>query len=138
MTDTLDETHAQVAFGLLAANPNLTAVFDGVVPNPTPNPPFVLIYTRVGWPRDGVGTSLAGTQVTITTTYTCHCVGLTPAAARAVQMQVRSSLLNARPVIAGRNCSPIKQVDAQDPDRDESTGRLVMDAISIFDFTTTG
>jgi hypothetical protein len=116
----------------------LLHIFDGVVDSPTPDPPYVLVYSRVGWPRDGIGTSLTGTQVTITTTWTCHCVGLTPAAARAVQMQVRSSLLNQRPVIAGRNCSPIKQVDATDPDVDETTNRVVMDAVSIFDFTSTG
>lgn len=137
MTDTLDEAHAQVAFGLLAANGNLLHVFDGVVADLT-EPPYVLIYSRVAWPRDGIGTALTGTQVTITTTWTCHCVGLTPALARAVQMQVRSSLLNVRPVITGRNCSPIKQVDAMDPDRDNTTGRVVMDAISIFDFVSIG
>jgi hypothetical protein len=138
MTDTLDETHVQAALTLLAANPNLTNVFDGVVANPTPDPPYVLIYSRVAWPRDGIGTALTGTQVTITTTWTCHCVGLTPAASRAVAMQVRSSLLNARPVIAGRDCSPIKQVDSVDPDKDESTGRLVMSAVAIYSFTSTG
>lgn len=138
MTDTLELDHAQVAFGLLALNANLTNIFDTVVPNPTPDPPFVLVDCRVAWPRDGIGTALAGTQVTITTTWTIHCVGLTATAARTVQMQVRSSLLNARPVIAGRNCSPIKQVDSVDPDRDESTGRAVLDAVAIYSFTSTG
>jgi hypothetical protein len=138
MTDTLDEQHAQVAFAALALNTNLTQVFDGKVPDPTPTPPYVLIYTRVAWPRDGIGTALSGTQVTITTTYTCHCVGLNAAAARAVQMQVRSSLLNLRPVIDGRNCSPIKQDESLDPDRDESTGQFVMDAVSTYSFTSAG
>jgi len=139
MTDTLDETHAQVALALLAANPNIPAVFDGLVANPTPTGPYVLVYSIVSWPRDGVGTSLAGTQVTITTTWYCHCVALdTAAAARAVGMQVRSSLLNVRPVIAGRICSPIKQVDSVAPARDESLARAVFDAIAVYDFTSTG
>jgi hypothetical protein len=140
LTDTLDETHAQVGLAALAANPDLTSarVFDGKVPDPTPTPPYVLVYTRVAWPRDGVGTALSAQQVTITTTYTCHCVGLNAAAARAVQMQVRTSLLNLKPVIAGRICSPIKQDDATDPDRDESTGKLVMDAVSVFSYSSTG
>jgi hypothetical protein len=137
MTDFLDETHAQQGLAALIANPNLTQVFDGKVPDGTLSP-YVLAYTRVEWPRDGIGTSQAGIQNTIHTTYTLHCVGESAAAARAVQMQARSSLLNFRPTITGRNCSPIKQVDAMDPDRDESTGRLVMDAVSIFDFTSTG
>ena len=137
MSDQLDETHAQVGLAALAANPMLV-VFDGVVPNPTPDPPYLLAYTRVEWPRDGIGTAINGTQVTITTTYTLHCVGLTAAAARAVQMQARSSLLNLRPVIAGRNCSPIKQVEARSAARDETTGRLVMDAVSKYDFVSVG
>ncbi len=139
MSDTLDESHAQVGLVALNANPALTGkVFDGKVPDPTPNPPYVLTYCQVMWPRDGLGTSLGAQQVTITTTYTCHCVGLTAALARAVAMQVRSSLLNLRPIIAGRNCSPIKQDDVQPPDRDESTGRLVMDLVCTFSFSSTG
>lgn len=138
MTDTLDETHAQQGLAALIANANILGVYDGVVPSPTPNPPWVMVYTKVAWPRDGLGTALSAQQVTITTTYTCHCVGLSPAAARAVQMQVRSSLLNFRPVISGRNCSPIKQDEQLEPDRDESTGRLVVDAISTYSYTSTG
>lgn len=139
MTDSLDEDHARVALALLDANPNLLNVFDGsVADHPTPDPPYVVVFTRVAWPRDGIGTALSGLQVTVTTTWTCHCVGLDATAARAVGMQVRSTLLNVRPVIAGRNCGPIKQVDANDPTPDRSTGRLVMDAIAVYDFTSTG
>lgn len=138
MTDTIDEDHAQVAFTLLATNTNLTGVFDSVVPNPTPAPPYVLIYPTVSWPRDGVGTALDAEQVTVTTTWNCHCVGLTPEAARAVSMQVRTSLLNARPSITGRVCSPIKQDDAQPPNRDESLAYPVFDAVSVYSFTSTG
>lgn len=143
MTDTLDEAHAQVGLAALRLNANLLHVYDGKVDEDpatgkTPDPPYVLVYSRVAWPRDGIGTSLSAAQVTITTTFTCHCVGLNAAAARAVQMQVRSTLLNLRPVIAGRNCSPIKQDEALDPDRDESTGRLVMDAVSVYSYSSTG
>jgi len=141
-TDFLEEIHAQVGLVALRANPNLVApngfVFDGVVVSPTPDPPWVMVYTAVAWPRDGLGTSLSAQQVTVTTTYTCHCVGLSTTGARAVQMQVRSTLLNFRPSIAGRNCSPIKQDDSQVPERDESLGRLVVDAVSVFSFTSTG
>jgi hypothetical protein len=137
----LDETHAQVAITALAANPNLTSsrVFDGRVPDGTdPALGYVLVYCTVSWPRDGIGTALTAQQVTLTTTYTCHCVGLNARAARAVAMEVRASLLNLKPNITGRSCSPIKQDDAQPPDRDESTGHLVMDAVSVFSFTSTG
>jgi hypothetical protein len=138
MTDTVDEDHAQAFLSLLAANTNLLHVYDTIVANPTPDPPYVLTYITVSWPRDGVGTSLTAQQVTVTATANVHCAGLTPAAARAVQMQVRSSLLNARPVITGRYCSPIKQDDSQVPVKDETTGRPVYDAVSVFSFSSTG
>lgn len=137
MADLVDKQHADAGLALLALDAGLT-VFDGKVPEPWPDPPYVLVYTVVEWPRDGLGTALAATQVTVTTTYYCHCVGLSAAAARAVAMRVRAALLNARPVIAGRNCSPIKQVETSPPQRDETTGRLVMDEVAVYDFTTTG
>jgi hypothetical protein len=138
MTDTLDETHVQVAISLLTANANILHVFDSIVDNPTPDPPYVLVYSSVSWPRDGLGTSLTAQQVGITTTYTVHCAALSPVGARAVQMQARTSLLNARPVIAGRNCSPIKQDESHEPVLDETTGRAVYDAVSVYSFMSTG
>ena len=133
----LEEDHAQAGLALLVANTNLV-VYDEKVPDPTPDPPYVLVYSRVVWTRDGLGTSLTAAQVTVTTTFTCHCAGLTPAAARAVAGQVRTSLLNVRPVITGRNCSPIKQSDAPEVVRDESLGTPVYDAVGVFDFVSTG
>jgi hypothetical protein len=140
VADLLDEQHAQVGLALLVANPALGAakVFDGKVPDPTPTLPYVIVYTIVEWTRDGIGTALSAAQVTVTTTYTCHCVGGSAEAARWVGMQVRSSLLNARPVIAGRNCGPIKQFETSPPQRDETTGHLIMDAISTYGFVSTG
>jgi len=139
VSDLLDELHAQVGLTLLNANGALAGrVFDGKVPDPTPDPPYVVLYVSVDWTRDGIGTALNASQVTVTTTYNCHCVGLTAAAARAVGMLVRSTLLNVRPVIAGRDCGPIKQDETLPPQRDETTGRLVMDAISLYSFTSTG
>jgi hypothetical protein len=140
VTDTIDELHAQAGLALLYADPALTAarVFDSIVPNPMPPPPWVLVYTDVQWTRDGVGTGLDAAQDTVTTTYTCHCAGLTPIAARVIGMQVRTSLLGVRPTIAGRNCGLIKQSVANAPIRDESLGYAVFDAVLEFDFTTTG
>jgi hypothetical protein len=142
VTDSIDELHAQAGLGLLVANPALggTRVFDSVVPNATPdiNVGWVLVYTHVAWPRDGVGTGLDAAQDTVTTTYTCHCVGATPVAARVVAMQVRSTLLGVRPTIANRLCGLIKQAVANPPIRDESLGFAVFDEVMEFDFTSTG
>jgi hypothetical protein len=135
----LEEDHAQVAKALLEANPVLTGkVFRSKVPDPTPALPWVLLYTRVAFPRDGIGTSITAVQGTITTTVTCHCAAESEAAAFAIRAQVRTSLLNVRPAISGRNCGPIKEADAQDPIPDESLGQLIEDAVVVFDFSTTG
>ena len=143
MTDLLDEQHAQAFLVPLTANPYLgaTKVFDGKVADPTPDPPWVLVYLFIGFPygSEGLGNALDGRSRTITARADCHCVGLNAAAARAVGMQVRSSLLDVRPFITGRICGPIHEPDAPDPpDRDESTGRLVMDWRLSFVFTSTG
>ena len=132
--DLIEEAHAQAGLNLLEANDALSGrVFDGKVPDGT-DPPYVQVYRNVAWPRAAVGESLAGLMVTVTTTFTCHCVGESSAAAEAVGMQVRGSLLNQRPVVAGRSCGLIRQDEALPPSRDENTGRLVMDAVRIYSF----
>lgn len=140
MSDLFDEEHAQAGLLLLRANPALgpNRVFDGKVPDPTPTPPYVVVYSVVEWPSGDVGiaNSLDHFSVTCRTTYYCHCVGLTAAAARAMGMQVRSSLLDVRPVVAGRVCNLIEQTETVPPQRDESTGKLVMDAIGVYSFAS--
>jgi hypothetical protein len=135
----LEEDHAQGALLLLQGNENLIAVFDGAVSRPAPDPPYVVVYTKVGFPKDGVGTALDAVQSSIATTITCHCVGETAVATRTVARLVRETLLNARPVINGRNCSPIKQTDAADVSHpDDTTGKQVFDVALIFEYMSTG
>lgn len=137
MTDLLDEQHAQVVLGLLGGNAALT-VLDGVVPDPWPPLPYVLVYTQTAWPAGaaGIGNALDHNSVTCVTTGYVHCVGETAAACRAVAMQVRSSLLDAQPTIAGRNCTRLTLDDAGAPVKDETTGRAVMDMTVVCSFTS--
>jgi hypothetical protein len=128
--DFLEELHAQAALGLLAADTNLVSL-DGVVPNGT-DPPYALLYSTALWPVDGAANALDGKAITVQATWTVHCVGLTAPAARAVQMQVREALLNQRPSIVGRVCGLIRHDQALPPTRDNTTGRVVMDAVSTF------
>lgn len=141
MTDTIEETHVQAALALLSGNPALAGrVFDSLVPNPTPSAEtgYLLVYSQVAWPRDGLGTGLDAVQDTVTTTLTCHSAGATVKAARVINMQVRSSLLGVRPTVPGRNCSLIKSASNPEPPiRDESLGFAVFDLVSQWDFTTT-
>jgi len=137
MSDLLDEQHAQAALTLLAADVFLT-VFDGKVPDPTPDPPYVLVYTTVERPIEGIGNAVEGLSDTVITTWYCHCVGETAAAVRAVVMRVRTALLDQRPVITGRSCGLIRMGEVLAPNRDETTGRLVMDSTVTFSLTTAG
>jgi len=138
MTDLVDELHAQAGLSLLRAGGEIT-VYDGQVA-PAPEPglgpalPFVLVYVTVKWPGDGTANAIDAQAVTVNVEFNCHCVGETAAAARAMQMQVRARLLNQRPVVTGRNCGLIQQDEVQAPLKDEATGRLVMDGVSIYSF----
>lgn len=137
MADFLEKLHAEAGLKLLAADVGLT-VFDGKVSDPTPEPPYVVVFTSVSWPgrEAGAANALDGLAVTIETEWNVHCVGLTAAAARAVAMRVRTALLNKRPTIAGRNCGLITQDEAPPPFSDESTGRQIVDASSTYRLTT--
>lgn len=132
MADLVDENLAQAGLLLLAADAGMSS-FDGKVPDGT-DPPYVLVYTTVAWQAGEAGTANAinAQSVTALVTWTCHCVGETAAAARAMQMRARAALLNQRPVVAGRSCGLIRQDEVLAPNRDETTGRLVMDGVSVF------
>lgn len=138
MADDLDELHAQAGLALLDADAVLT-VYDGKVPDPTPAPPYVLVYTTVARPSGeaGAANALDGASQTFVTRWMCHCVGESAAAARAVAMRVRAALLDQRPTIAGRSCNPIRQDDVQSPVKDETTGRPVMDLVATYSMITT-
>lgn len=134
MSDHLDEAHAQAGLTLLTANlPG--RVHDGKVPDGTdPNAGYVLVYAHTAWPREGLGNSVREDKVTATTTLVCHCVGATASAARTVGGLVRFSLLNMIPVVAGRSCGPVREDDVLSPNRDETTGALVMDQVRTYSY----
>jgi hypothetical protein len=53
-------------------------------------------------------------------------------AARAVAQRARTALLDVQPTVAGLTCGRIRLEDTQPPQRDETTGALVMDAICTY------
>lgn len=135
MTDGLDQALANAGLALLTADLSLV-VFDGAVPNPTPSPPYTVVYTTVEWPAAAAGDALDGLAGSPTVRWICHCVGSNAAAARAVAQRVRTQLLNQRPVIAGLNVGLIRQEPGPaPPQRDETTGALVMDTVVVYRLT---
>lgn len=130
----VEQQHADAILALLAAAPGSPAlvVYDGKVPDPPTvvTPPYVLVYLSTTTPE---GTSLTNEQDRAVTRAYCHCVGADAKAARAVAGRVAAALLNAQVTISGRTCQPIRDDDSgSPPDRDETTGVLVMDRLAIY------
>jgi hypothetical protein len=131
------QDHADAFLALLRADAELT-VHDGAVPDDG-DPPYALVYFYVETP-DGL---VAPDKVPLTfnsDVLECwgyvHCVGANAVRARAVSGRVRSALLNKTLVIAGRECFPIRWRQGQPPQRDETTGPLVMDQVDVYSFTS--
>lgn len=126
-----DEPHRAAILALLDAG--LTQpVYDGQVPNGATRP-YVLVYISISTPAESALDGLS--DIKIVEIYT-HSVGDTPAAAALVNAAVETVLLNQRLILAGRSCGPIRQDVALSPNRDESTGTLVMDAVANYSFTS--
>jgi hypothetical protein len=131
MTDGLDQALTQVGLDLLAADPNLT-VYDGAVPNGAARP-YVLVYTSMSRPSEDLDNALNGRTGVWTVRWICHCVADDGKAARGVAQRVRTQLLDVAPVVAGLSCGLIRmEGDSLPPQRDESTGDLVMDAVATY------
>lgn len=125
------QQHATAILDLLEADPNLV-VYDGKVPD-KPNPvaaQYVLVYLTTTTAKVS---SQKGMQDWSTTRAYCHCVGADATAARAISGRVANLLLNVTPTITGRVCWPIRDDDSgSPPDRDETTGVLVMDQVDVY------
>lgn len=133
MTDGLDQALAQVALDLLATDVQLVT-YDGAVPsNPTPSPPYCVVYTTMSRPSDDPDNALDGRSGVWVVRWIVHCVGANAEASRAVAQRVRTQLLDVHPTVVGLSCQRIRMDgDASPPQRDETTGSLVMDSIVTY------
>lgn len=110
------------------------SVHDAKVPD-TAVPPYALAYFTMTTPSaDGSpGTvDLTWDSQTIDLTLYLHNVAGNAAAARAVQWKTRTALTNARIVIAGRRCFPVRQIDDAPAVKDETTGKLIVDLTDVY------
>jgi len=128
------QAHADAFLGLLTGGPSFP-VYDGSVPNGAV-PPYALVYFASTRPADAAGNTLEGTSDVFTLRATAHCVGGNQTAARAVAAWVESCVLDKRPTVTGRNPGLIRQDDSRDPDKDETTGTVVMDAVQLYRWST--
>lgn len=140
MTDGLDAALAAAGVALLQADTSLT-VYRGGVPNPTPNPPYVVVRTTVDRPSDDPDNSLdAGSRVWVARWF-CYCVGggtgadvaAAEVAAIAVAQRVRTQLLDAQLTIPGLSCGLIRWEQSNPPQPpEESTGYPVREAVEVY------
>ncbi len=132
MTDGFDQALANLGLDLLRADTSLT-VYDGKVPTGAV-PPYCLVYTTVERPSEDEDNAFDNRSRVWVVRWYCHCVGSgdDASAARAVAQRVRTQLLDVRPTLSGFALSMIRQEVNNPPDRDESTGKLMMDAVSVY------
>lgn len=106
-------------------------VLDGANPDNVP-PPYVLVYFTDNDPEEPESRPLSGLPQRYVLRAICHLVGGNAAATRALGDKLRARLLNVVPVVAGRQCMPIRREESLPPERDESTGSLVMDRVDVY------
>ena len=123
--------HADAVLALLRAADGSLTVHDGAVPTGGV-PPYVLVYFGDDDPELPDSRPLEGASERFVLRVYAHSVGGNAAAARAVGERVRAALLDVVPAIAGRACWPIRREESSPPQRDESTGILVMDRVDIY------
>jgi hypothetical protein len=140
------QAHAQAVLDLLDGDdvPPALVVLAGENPRdpntgaPSTPPPYVLVYIGFRVPGadeepDKVSPELAVSQA-LYTTAVCHSVGGNQHAALAVAGRVRAALHGVTPTIAGRGCGPIKWADGAFVQRDETTGVLISDLVTEYEF----
>ncbi len=130
------QAHADAVLALLDADnaPPPLVVYDGFVPVGA-TPPYVVVYFSLVSPepsQDLQTSTLAGASTRVDFFAYCHSVGANNIAARAVSARVRAALLDVTPTVTGRACFPIRHVDNQPAQRDETTGVLVVDMVDVY------
>lgn len=124
----IDE-HAQAVLDLLTgAGLN---VHDGAVPSSVnvDSGPYVLPYFDSTDPE----LSFEAGPFRFEMTMTLHSVGGSAQASRMVADIARTALVGVVPVVTGRACFPItRELGGVPPQRDESTGSLVMDQVDLY------
>ena len=127
----IDEHAAAVLSLLTAAITTPRKVFDGKVDDGT-DPratPYILVYFDSADPEFDFRAAPWSFELSITV----HAVGGNAQAARQMADLARGALIGVIPAVSGRTCYPITRAESgTPPQRDESTGVLVMDQIDVY------
>lgn len=113
-------------------------VFDGRVDDGAV-PPYLLVRCTLQWLGPDTrpdAVNLAGTVKAATCTSRIYAVGETEAAARILFDRVTAALLNWRPTVTGRSCTPMRHEDSFETPADERTGIAYHELGAIWAFTS--
>lgn len=127
------QAHADAILARLRSatgSPSLV-VYDGQVPE-KPAGAYVVVYLHAETPELPDSRSVQGGSERFVVNIYCHCVGGAALAARGIAQRVRGVLLDAVLTVPGRRCWPVRHADSQPPQRDETTGVLVMDQVDTY------
>lgn len=125
----MSRAHADAVNTLLDAVANLTN-YDETAPKDAAAPYVVARYD------DGVRTrtSILPSSTAITVTFQVTGVGRDRNQAQAALERATSALVDVRPTVAGRSCSPIEQVASQPTLRDDDFTPPLFYAVNQFQF----
>lgn len=133
------QLHAQAVLDRLRTHGSpVITVHDGQVPDGA-LPPYALVrftfryLTAADQPSSS---NLSFESRALETTARVYAVGASAQSARAIYNRAAVALLNWSPTVAGRSCSPIRQIDSFDTPADESTGVDYFEAGADYRFTS--
>lgn len=136
------QLHAAAVLAQLAAAPGSPAmvVHDGKVPDTGSAgslPPYVVVrfvFRKLTATESPATTTLSFDSVTYQVEATLHCVGADARATRGVATRAETQLLNWRPTVAGRSCSPMRQVESTTLEANEQMGVSVEQQVDAYRF----
>lgn len=137
------QLHAAAVLARLVAAPGTPAavVYDGSVPDAAPGvePERHYMVVRFVFRKLTATESPGTTSLTFdSTTYqvdvTVHSVGVDARSTRGVAARAEAQLLNWAPTVAGRSCTPLRQIESTTLPPNESMGVLVEQMSDVYRF----
>lgn len=127
----MSREHANAVLALAQAIPNIN-VYDTQAPAKPPLPYAVLRFDSGQRDR----TAITANSNMVTTTVTCTAVGNDRGQSQGVAERVADALVDVRPTVAGRSCSPIEHLDTRPSQMDSQVTPPLFYAVDVFRFVS--
>lgn len=127
----MSREHANAVLALAQAIPNIN-VYDTQAPEKPPMPYAVLRFDSGVRGR----TAITASSNMTTTTVSCTAVGVDRGSSQGVAERVADALVDVRPTIAGRTCSPIEHLDSRPSQMDLDVKPPLFYAVDVFRFVS--